>query len=843
LRLRGALKMPNRKDTGRKKFSLQDYPDLRNNYFYGQLVTDRDLRNAQDYLLEKLNARGLLLDGPGVVYGLEISNVVVRADERWPNVYVDVNPGLAIDRDGRDIVVRRKVSGVEVYFGKEDDRPAGEPDKKDVIFFYLEQTEEEAEDWKAPSYGSPSPCGEASCSIRIQESFNITGRVVARDDCNRIIRDNESYYSKDDLKGLPIKRDADRRDVTKLAAAYADRFGLTADKDGNPLFSEKLARLCRVNDGGGVLIAARTYGSVVEGARYVDPDDVLINEKLASLTRRNIFSNDVLYQIIAEHVTDRRNPHGTGNILLVGKHTYRRVRAGKERAVRVRPYSRELTYVDETAVKYPVTSVAVGAQCRFAVNDNLKQFVDDFKTVLEGKSPEVLKLLRSWLGPSEDGSERWSPSSDVYFGYHVGPVSIPLALPDVSELQEELRNELAWKDIKDVYYEFEITISPTVRCVGGAGKKELELKVDLKKIELPLSEINDGLKEFLRGVIGEGSHKDFDPKYKGADFFDCDVTVYWSAAVAVPEFVEESESSPVDLVYKQSWDIAGGWADKALRGVAVAPNGDVYVAVEGKEGNSSVRRIRGEDAPVVWANSDSDPVNPINMDQPTGVAVDSNGNVYVADSDNERVLRSEGLDENRSAKNELKVWAPGQFGTPWGIAIAPDDKVIYVTDRGDYRCLVFTPNGDLVSKWGPNGPGRNGGKFGEPVGVAVGPDGNVYVVDNRECCIYGFAPDGRPLDKWDSEARGSGGLGKFENPLDIAIGADGVGYLTEAAGENCRLQCFWARGSEFIFLSCWDGELGKAEARGVAVARKGDVYVSQGGATDTVHRVLLFERR
>ncbi len=833
--------MPNRKDMGRKKFSLQDYPDLRNNYFYGQLVTDRDLRNAQDYLLGKLNARGLLLDGPGVVYGLEISNVVVRAGERWPNVYVDVNPGLAIDRDGRDIVVRRKVSGLEVYFGKEDDRQGGEPDKKDVIFFYLEQTEEEAEDWKAPSYGSPSPCGDASCAIRIKESFKITGRVAAWDDRNKIIGGNEAYYRKDGVTDLAIEGNAALADIAKLAGAYAERFGLTADEDGNPLFLKKLAELYRVNDDGGVLIAAKTYGSVVEGPGYVDPGDKLIDEKLALLARRNIFSNDALYQIIAEHVTDKRNPHATkagGSILLVGKHTYRRVRADKDGAVNVIPYSFSLTHADRLPVKEPVTSVAAGAQCGYAVNDKLAEFVSDFETVLEG---ELLGLLKSWLDPLGDRSKRWSNPSDVYFGYHVGPVSIPLAFPDVSKLPEELRNKLGWKNIKDSYYKFEISISPTVRCVDEAGKKELELKVDKMQIEFPLSEINKEFTEFLRDVIGLDSREKFKEKYGGADFFDCDVTVYWSAVVTAPEFVETSESSPVDLVYEKFWHIHGEWREKALRGVAVAPNGDVYVAVEGMatERYNSVQRIRGEDEAAVWAISDSDPTKPKKwMNHPTGVAVDSKGNVYVADSNNGRVLRSEGFDENGSAENTLLVWGVYKLDsiTPWGIAIAPGDNVIYVTDTARRCLLVFTPNGNLVSMWGPLGPGSS--QFRLPAGVAVGPDGNVYVVDRGAHCICGFAPDGEPVGTWGSKGSGSE---QFDNPWDIAIGADGVGYVAD--GTNERLQCFWARGSEFLFLGHWNTELGKSETRGVAVAPDGDVYVTQGAAVNTIQRVLRFKRR
>jgi len=73
------------------------------------------------------------------------------------------------------------------------------------------------------------------------------------------------------------------------------------------------------------------------------------------------------------------------------------------------------------------------------------------------------------------------------------------------------------------------------------------------------------------------------------------------------------------------------------------------------------------------------------------------------------------------------VWyGDGQFVDLYGVALASDGSV-YVADSGNNRIQKFTSEGVFVSKWGTEGTGD--GQFVDPHGVAVASDGSVYVTD------------------------------------------------------------------------------------------------------------------
>ena len=78
----------------------------------------------------------------------------------------------------------------------------------------------------------------------------------------------------------------------------------------------------------------------------------------------------------------------------------------------------------------------------------------------------------------------------------------------------------------------------------------------------------------------------------------------------------------------------------------------------------------------------------------------------------------------------------GEFNTPGGIAIASDGSV-YVADTNNHRIQKFTSEGVFVSKWGTEGSGD--GELQAPNDVAVASDGSVYVADSKNNRIQKFA--------------------------------------------------------------------------------------------------------
>ena len=124
------------------------------------------------------------------------------------------------------------------------------------------------------------------------------------------------------------------------------------------------------------------------------------------------------------------------------------------------------------------------------------------------------------------------------------------------------------------------------------------------------------------------------------------------------------------------------------------------------------------------------------FDEPRGLAVDKSGNLYVADSKNNRIqkLSPEG--------QVLVVWGsegegPGQFKDPHGVAIGPDSSV-YVADTWNDRIQKFDPEGKFISQFGKEDPG-----FWGPRAVTVSGEDLVYVADTGNKRIVSFSASGQ----------------------------------------------------------------------------------------------------
>ena len=139
-----------------------------------------------------------------------------------------------------------------------------------------------------------------------------------------------------------------------------------------------------------------------------------------------------------------------------------------------------------------------------------------------------------------------------------------------------------------------------------------------------------------------------------------------------------------------------------------------------------------------WGTKGSEPGM---LNGPAGIAFDSNDDLYVVDSLNNRVQVF------TRAGEHLREWgsggtSEGEFNRPWGITI-DGEGAVYVADWGNHRVQKFGPDGEYLMTFGSrNGSGSS---LSHPAGVAVDSDGDVYVTDwgNRRVQIY--EPDGEVL--------------------------------------------------------------------------------------------------
>ncbi len=207
--------------------------------------------------------------------------------------------------------------------------------------------------------------------------------------------------------------------------------------------------------------------------------------------------------------------------------------------------------------------------------------------------------------------------------------------------------------------------------------------------------------------------------------------------------------------------------------------------------------------------------------RPAGLAVDRDGNVYVADSLNHRVQKY-GPDGRYLAT----LGGPQQFREPWGVAVDRDGNV-YVADTWNHRIQKFDRSFKLLAAWGS--PVRQGGlpnpgplELYGPRAIAIDGDGNLWVTDTGNSRVLKFSPTGQPLGAFGGPGNGPG---QFQEPVGIAVAPNGDILVTDTwNGRVQRFDAAFGYKGEFR-VDGWD-DRGAENKPYLAVATDGSVYVA-----------------
>jgi DNA-binding beta-propeller fold protein YncE len=257
--------------------------------------------------------------------------------------------------------------------------------------------------------------------------------------------------------------------------------------------------------------------------------------------------------------------------------------------------------------------------------------------------------------------------------------------------------------------------------------------------------------------------------------------------------VSDTDASRLELFAPGTYAFSGQWTAMPGRapalnrptGVGVDPGGSVYIG-DG-QGNERAVRLWGDGTPLnelggpaalggaTLAGSAAFAVSPQSHD------------VYIADSGHNRVLvfDPEGKLLARwgaGGGNGAPGGGPGAFSHPQALAV---DRAgdIEVADTGNNRVVRLDPSGDTIGEWGDAGTAA--GRFHSPVGLGVDAAGTVFVLDGENNRVQAFTEGGQYLYRWGTRGFGTGQLSQ---PGALAVGCEGNVYVADT--NNNRIERF-----------------------------------------------------
>ncbi len=287
--------------------------------------------------------------------------------------------------------------------------------------------------------------------------------------------------------------------------------------------------------------------------------------------------------------------------------------------------------------------------------------------------------------------------------------------------------------------------------------------------------------------------------------------------------------------------------------------GNLYIA---DTANHRIRKVTASGTITTAAGTgaagysgDGGPGVKAQLNSPAGLTADADGNVYIADSGNDRIrkLLPDGTLITIAGNGNASFFGDGgpsnsaSLHNPHGIFSAGGGH-IYIADTGNQRIRELLPNGIIITVAGNGGqgPGGDGGpataaQLNLPTGVTLDAAGNIYIADQGNNRVRMVTPDGTISTFAGSASYGLGDGGSataaaLNAPASVAVDPAGNVYVADSGNNRVReisggtITTFAGTGD-----CCYGGDGGPAASAqvnsplGLLVDSSGRVYVADTG--------------
>jgi len=287
-------------------------------------------------------------------------------------------------------------------------------------------------------------------------------------------------------------------------------------------------------------------------------------------------------------------------------------------------------------------------------------------------------------------------------------------------------------------------------------------------------------------------------------------------------------------------------------GIAIDVQGNIFIA---DAGTHKIRKISTDGMVTTFAGSGfagsaDGKGNAASFNTPRGIAIDAQGNVFVADTYNQKIrkISKEGdvttLAGSGSSGKSLGIGAAASFYNPTGVAVDTSGNV-YVADKSNHRICKINSAGNVTTLAGNGLAGSSDGKglnayFYQPSGVTVDVRGNVYVADYGNNKIRKITPDSIVTtiagQDYSGQTDGIGSNASFYYPIALSLDSIGNLYVVESSYGKVRkitpsgeVTSYAGQSWNFGFLDGISTNALFNMPSGIALDKAGIVYVADYG--------------